>query len=100
MWDGVRDTNIWVISNKTLNKLSDEDAKLVQDCASDALEWGNEYLAENESDIVEQLKKQGVEIDELTDDEKEAFKEACSGIYDEYADVVGQDVIDLFRGQK
>ena len=30
---------------------------------------------------------------------KEAFKEACSGIYDEYADVVGQDVIDLFRGQ-
>ena len=26
MWDGVRDTNIWVISNKTLNKLSDEDA--------------------------------------------------------------------------
>ena len=60
----------------------------------------NEYLAENESDIVEQLKKQGVEIDELTDDEKEAFKEACSGIYDEYADVVGQDVIDLFRGQK
>ena len=84
MWDGVRDTNIWVISN----------------CASDALEWGNEYLAENESDIVEQLKKQGVEIDELTDDEKEAFKEACSGIYDEYADVVGQDVIDLFRGQK
>ena len=62
MWDGVRDTNIWVISNKTLNKLSDEDAKLVQDCASDALEWGNEYLAENESDIVEQLKKQGVEL--------------------------------------
>lgn len=99
LWDGVRDTNIWVISNKTLDKLSDEDAALIQRCADEALEWGNEYLAENEMEIIEKLKTQGVQFTELTDEEKEAFKEACAGMFDEYADVVGQDVIDLFQGK-
>lgn len=99
LWDGVRDTNIWVISNKTLDKLSDEDAELIQECADEALQWGNEYLAENESTIIEKLKEQGVQFTELTDEEKAVFKEACSGMYDEYADIIGQDVIDLFHGK-
>lgn len=99
LWDGVRDTNIWLISNQTLEKLSKEDAALIQECADRALEWGNEYLAENESAIIEKLKTQGVEFTELTDEEKEAFKVACAGMFDEYADVVGQDVIDLFQGK-
>ena len=99
LWDGVRDTNIWVISNKTLEKLRDEDAALIQKCADEALEWGNEYLAENESAIIEKLKTQGVQFLELTDEEKTLFKETCAGMFDEYAEVVGQDVIDLFQGK-
>lgn len=99
LWDGVRDTNIWVISNKTLAKLSDEDAELIQRCADKALEWGNAYLAENEASIIEKLETEGVQFTELTDEERVEFKEACAGMYDEYADIVGQDVIDLFQGK-
>ena len=99
LWDGVRDTNIWVISNKTLAKLSDEDAEIIQRCADKALEWGNAYLAENEASIIEKLETEGVQFTELTDEERAEFKEACAGMYDEYADIVGQDVIDLFQGK-
>lgn len=99
LWDGVRDTNIWLISNKTLAKLSDEDEALVRECAADALEWGNEYLAQNESSIIEQLKSEGVQFTELSPEEKQAFKDACAGMYEDYASVVGQDVIDLFHGK-
>lgn len=97
LWDGVRDTNIWVISEKTLDRLSDNEELLVRECASEALEWGNNYLAENEQSIINKLKEQGVTFTELSDEEKEAFKTACSGIYEDYAKVVGQNVIDLFR---
>lgn len=99
LWDAVRDTNIWVISNHTLEKLSDEDAALIQECADEALEWGNQYLAENESEIIEKLKSQGVQFTELTEEERAEFKEICAGMYDDYANVVGPDVIDLFRGK-
>lgn len=99
LWDGVRDTNIWVMSEKTIKKLSDEDEALIRECASDALEWGNDYLAENEQSIIENLAKKGVSFTELSDDQRAEFKEVCAGMFDDYADVVGQDVIDLFKNQ-
>ena len=99
LWDGVRDTNIWVMSEKTIAKLSDEDEKLIRDCAADALEWGNEYLADNEQSIIENLAQNGVTFTELTDEQREEFKEVCAGMFDDYAGVVGQDVIDLFKNQ-
>lgn len=98
LWDGVRDTTIWVMSQKTVDKLSEEDMALVQACATEALDWGNDYLAENESQIIEKLREGGTIITELTEEQKDVFKEACAGIYDEYAAEVGQDVIDLFTG--
>lgn len=99
LWDGVRDTNIWVISNKTLEKLSPEDAKIIQESAAEALQWRNDYLAANESSIIENLEKNGTKFARLTDEERQEFKEACAGIFVKYVDVVGPDVIDLFQGK-
>ncbi|WP_294663391.1 DctP family TRAP transporter solute-binding subunit [uncultured Fusobacterium sp.] len=99
LWDGVRDTNIWVISNKTLEKLSPEDAQIIQESAAEALQWGNDYLAANESSIIENLEKNGTKFARLTDEERQEFKEACAGIFVKYVDVVGPDVIDLFQGK-
>ena len=98
LWDGVRDTTIWVMSQKTADKLSEEDRALVQECATEALDWGNDYLADNESQIIEKLREGGTTITELTEEQKADFQETCAGIYDEYAAEVGQDVIDLFTG--
>lgn len=100
LWDGVRDTNIWVISQKTLEKLSPDNQELIRSCSAQALQWGNAYLADNEEKIIEKLEQGGTMFVRLTDEEKTAFRDACSGMFDQYADVVGQDVIDLFRGQK
>ena len=99
LWDGVRDTNIWIMSQKTLDKLSPEDEKLIRESASQALEWGNQYLANNESSIIERLEKNGTKFTKLTDEERREFKKACAGIFEQYKDVVGQDVIDLFQGK-
>lgn len=99
LWDGVRDTNIWIMSKKTLDKLSPEDEKLIRESASQALEWGNQYLANNESSIIERLEKNGTKFTKLTDEERREFKKACAGIFEQYKDVVGQDVIDLFQGK-
>ena len=95
---GGRDTTIWVMSQKTMDKLSEPDRELVQECATEALDWGNDYLADNESQIIEKLREGGTVITELTEEQKAVFQEACAGIYDEYAAEVGQDVIDLFTG--
>ena len=98
LWDGVRDTTIWVMSRKTMDRLSPEDRELVKECAAEALDWGNDYLADNEAVIIQKLKDGGTVITELTEEQKAEFQKACAGIYDDYAKSVGQDVIDLFTG--
>ena len=98
LWDGVRDTTIWVMSQRTMEKLSPEDQALVKECATEALDWGNEYLAQNEEAIIQKLRDGGTTITALTDEQKAEFQKACAGIYDDYAQSVGQDVIDLFTG--
>lgn len=99
LWDGVRDTNIWIMSQKTLDRLSPEDEKIVRESASQALEWGNKYLADNESAIIDRLEKNGTKFTKLTDEERKEFKKACAGIFEQYKDIVGQNVIDLFQGK-
>lgn len=98
LWDGVRDTTIWVMSQKTMEKLSEADQALVKECATEALDWGNDYLADNEGQIIEKLMESGTVVTALTEEQKAEFQKACAGIYDDYAQEVGQDVIDLFTG--
>ena len=96
LWDGVRDTTIWIMSSATLKKLPPEEAKIVRDSADKALQWANDYLARSEGQIIENLKKKGVVITALTEAEKNAFKEQCKGIYSEFEPSIGKDVIHLF----
>lgn len=97
LWDGVRDTTIWIMSSATLkNKLNDDQRALVKDCATRALQWGNDYLAKSEGEIIAKLKEKGVIFTELSDAEKNVFRDACSGIYKDYESTIGKDVIELF----
>ncbi len=96
LWDGVRDTTIWIMSSKTLDRLTDEQERIVRESAAKALQWGNDYLAKSEGDIIENLKQKGVIFAELTDEQKEAFRDRAAGIYDDYRQSIGEDVIDLF----
>lgn len=96
LWDGVRDTTIWVMSSATLERLSPEEAKIVRESAAKALQWANDYLAQTEDKIIEGLKEKGVVFTYFTPEEKDAFREQCQGIYADFEDMIGRDVIELF----
>ena len=57
-----------------MNKLSPEDQELVKECAAEALDWGNDYLADNEAVIIQKLKDGGTVITELTEEQKAEFR--------------------------
>ncbi len=97
LWDGVRDTTIWIMNTKKLESLTEEQQTVIKEAAAEALQWGNDYLAENEAEIIAKLEEGGTVITKLTDEQKNAFKEASAGIYDSYAEKLGQDVIDVFK---
>lgn len=96
LWDGVRDTTIWVMSSKTLERLTPEQERIVRESAAKALQWGNDYLAASEDGIIEDLTAKGVVFTYLTPEQKNAFRDQAAGIYDQYKDTIGADVIELF----
>ncbi len=96
LWDGVRDTTIWVMSSKTLERLTPEQERIVRESAVKALQWGNDYLAAAEDSIIENLKTKGVIFTYLSPEQKNAFRDQAAGIYDQYKDTIGADVIELF----
>lgn len=98
LWDYVLDSTGWYISQKTLDsKLSDDQRKALLESASEAIKWAEGYLGTSEAEILAKLEKAGLTITKLTPEEKLAFKEACAPLYAKYEDIIGKDVLDLFK---
>lgn len=98
LWDYVLDSTGWYLSQKTLdNKLNEEQRKAVLESGMEAIKWAEGYLGESEKAIIEKLKGQGMEITALTPEEKAAFKDACQPLYAKYENIIGKDVLDLFK---
>ena len=97
LWDYVRDITGWFISDKTLNKLNEEQKILLERCANESLNFANEYIKQSEIDILQKIEKENVVVTRLTSEEKKAFQNISEPIYTKYQDIIGKEVISLFR---
>jgi tripartite ATP-independent transporter DctP family solute receptor len=53
-----------------------------------------ELMKENESNFEEAMRKEGIEINELTSEEKDEFIKICEDVYKKFEESVGRDLID------
>ncbi len=97
LWNYVRDTTGWYLSEKTWQKLSPSQQEAVTSCATQALDWANGYLDSNEEKILSKLTSAGVVITKLSDAEIQAFSDKCQPLYESYKSVIGGDVIEKFQ---
>lgn len=97
LWDYVRDSTGWYMSQKTLDKLSEEQRQLVLSSAREAIAWADEYIAKSEEEIIRKLEGQGVTITVLSLEQKQAFAELCQPLYTKYNAIIGSDVIEQFQ---
>src|SRR5699024_5680954 len=96
-WDYSFDPIVLGIHKELFNAMSEEDQKLLQDAAKEANEYQIEETRKLEEKQMKELKEKGMEIYELNDKEKEAFKEALEPVYDKYKSVWGEDLLKMFR---
>jgi TRAP-type C4-dicarboxylate transport system substrate-binding protein len=52
-------------------------------------------ITELEEERIEELKAAGMEINTLSEEQKEAFAEAANPIYEKYEDTVGKEVMEI-----
>lgn len=73
-----------ICSKHTWSKLSEEDQQMILDCAKESALYERKLWKERESESEAKAIEQGVEVVELSAEEKKRFQEAVTGIYEKY----------------
>lgn len=76
--------------------LTEEEQEILRESAKEAMSY-QRGIARDQDDEGLEVIKENMEITELNDEEKNAFKEASESIYEKYEDEIGKDLIDLAR---
>ena len=85
-----------VLTNENwLNSLSADDQQLVKDCVAEMVTTQRSMELEDNDSVVAKLQDAGMEVNELTDEQYQAFVDAVQPMYDEYKQQWGTEIFDL-----
>ena len=85
-----------VLTNENwLYSLSADDQQLVKDCVAEMVTTQRSMELEDNDAVVAKLQDAGMEINELTDEQYQAFVDAVQPMYDEYKQQWGTEIFDL-----
>jgi tripartite ATP-independent transporter DctP family solute receptor len=81
-----------LMSKQTFNKLSSDKQDMVKKAAQRAIERQRETVAGNNDGVLEQIRAAGMAVNEV--DDVAAFRSKVAGVYDEYRNKIGADILD------
>ena len=95
-WSGVYDCIFFTMNKALYDSLSPELQEIVDEAGKKAAQNQRDLQRADEEHLIEKWEEAGVEFTYLTDEAAEEFREVASPCYDEFAEIVGQDLLDLF----
>lgn len=83
-----------LVSPMLKDKIGDEYYNILVEKIRDTTEYQRQICIDQENEILEELKGKGAIIYVPTAEELQQYRDACAPIFDEFADIVGRDLID------
>lgn len=85
---------VQICAKSTWDKLSNDDQKMIKECARESALYERELWVQQEIESRKVVEQNGVIVNELSENEKDMFREAVQGIYtefcSEYMDIIEQ----------
>lgn len=97
LWNYSYDALLLGINKDTFESFDEETQNIIEQAAIEASEYQRMLNREMGEDQLVFFEEQGMEITRLSEDDMSAFQEVMAPIYDEYEDIIGADLIELFR---
>lgn len=85
---------VLMIGQKSWDKLSPNDQKLVQKIALETREYERKVNRENNAKYLDLMKKKGITINEVAPQDLEKFKASAKEIYEKFAGDIGKERLD------
>jgi len=99
LWHYVADPLIFAVNQQVWDSFSEEDQEIVRQAALDAGAYGIEVaragLTGDDNSMVEEIEGFGVEVVDLSDEERQAFIDATREVYDDWAGRIGEDLVQM-----
>ncbi|XXM71965.1 DctP family TRAP transporter solute-binding subunit [Lysinibacillus sphaericus] len=83
-----------LMNNDYYNDLPEDLQKLVTEASEEYREEQRGLAQKQDVEFLNKLKENGMKVNELTDDQRDKFRDAASTVYDKYVDRIGKDLVD------
>ncbi|MBH9967964.1 DctP family TRAP transporter solute-binding subunit [[Bacillus] enclensis] len=83
-----------LMNNDFYNDLPEDLQNLITEASEEYREEQRELAQKQDVEFLNKLKEKGMKVNELTDEQRDKFREAASSVYDKYVDRIGQDLVD------
>lgn len=99
IWNVSYDPILMCASKNLWSTLDDNEKKIFQDAATEAMDYQRKLSRETTDKLVEQFKEK-MEINTLDSDQIAKFREAVQPVYDEYEGIIGLELLEAFGYKK
>ncbi len=86
-----------IISTITWKRLSDDQKKIIQEAAVEAVKWERAEVKKDDGIFREQVKKSGTNVIQLTPEQRAEFRKAAQPVYDKFVKEQGQTGADAVK---
>ncbi|WP_312233989.1 DctP family TRAP transporter solute-binding subunit [Stutzerimonas nitrititolerans] len=97
LWHYMADPLIFAVNQRVWKKLPEADRELLRQAAIDAGKWEIEMSRSAEVKRLADIRERGVEVIELTDEQRQAFVEATRSVHETWAPKIGSELLDAAR---
>ena len=84
-----------IVATMTWDKLSDDQKKAIEEAAAEATIWERAEVKADDDANRKVVEDSGTKVVQLTEEEREAFREASQSVYDSFAKAQGQSGADM-----
>ena len=89
-----------VFSLKSWDKIPSEYQSIIQNAAEEARDYCRQMKIEKDKEYIEAVKKEGMQVTELTLDQVAMFQDKMKPVWTKYYDIIGEDLIEKVYSYK
>lgn len=97
--DHIYNASVFMISDKFMQTLSDEEKEIVTKASEEARDYQRELNQKESEEAFAALEKEGMKVTELSEEARKDFEDKAKEIYSKYTEKVGKELVDQIMNE-